>query len=286
MNLSPSLLRQVGLSALWRAGRDASLRLLDEMLPVVCVACEQPLSPGQPSGPGASPRGWCAGCAASLPGLGVQRCPRCGERLAATGSCRHCRHHLPVFDHCIALADYARPLDHLVQAIKFGRQAALAAPLGRLLARACIAGWPAGVPAPDAVVPVPLAPARLARRGFNQARLLARPVAAAFGLTPAHGLLRRTRDTLPASSLDARQRRQVLRAAFTAPPVGPATTLLIVDDVMTTGATLQAAAGALKAAGAVTVVVCVACRTATPAAAAAGDGDGDGDGSDTAADAR
>ena len=239
--------------------------LLDWMLPTVCVACERPLPPGLPAADGGAPRGWCAACAASLPGVDAPRCPVCGERAQASAArpCPACRARPPAIDRAIVLADYARPLDHLIQAIKFGGQSALAAPLGRLLARAAVRGWDAPE-APDAVIAVPMAPARLSGRGFNQALLLARPVAGVFGLRPCRAMLARVRQGAPAASLGASQRRGALEHAFSAHGVKRGASVLVVDDVMTTGATLQAAAIALKAAGAARVVACVAARTRPP----------------------
>lgn len=245
----------------------AATVLLDWMLPAVCVACELPLPAGLPSAQQA-PRGWCETCANRLPGAGAPRCPGCGERMPAHagGRCAVCRARPPATDLTIVLGDYARPLDHLIQAIKFGRQSALAAPLGRLMARAATRCWDAPEP-PDAVIPIPMSASRLADRGFNQALLLARPVAAAFGLKPVRSVLVRVRQGAPASSLGASQRRDALAHAFEAVNLAPGAKVLLVDDVMTTGATLQAAALALKSAGAGRVVACVAARTPAPIAA-------------------
>ncbi len=254
--------------ALLRRLRSGSGLLLDWLLPVVCASCERPLPPGSRE---PAPRGWCEACAAALPGLDARRCSVCGEALGQSGPaiCPRCQAEPPAFDRTIVLADYAPPLDHLVQAIKFDGQSALAAPLGRLMAlaalRACLAGSRPGFdaidPKPAAIVPIPMAPARLSRRGYNQALLLARPVARALGLRIAPAWLRRVREGAPASSLHAAERRSALAQAFIAQRVAPGATVLVVDDVMTTGATLQAAAFALKAAGAAVVVNCVAART-------------------------
>ncbi len=259
----------------WRRLRSGSGLLLDWLLPVVCAGCERPLPPGH-GAPGLrnetrpAPRGWCEACAASLPGLEARRCAVCGEASSATDSkhpvtCPRCRSRPPSFDRTIVLADYAPPLDHLVQAIKFDGQSALAAPLGRLMARAAVRACPAGTHhGADAIVPIPMAAARLSRRGYNQALLLARPIARALGLPIAPTWLRRVREGAPASSLDAGERHGMLARAFVAQRVTPGASVLVVDDVMTTGATLQAAAIALKAAGAAVVVNCVAARTPNP----------------------
>jgi ComF family protein len=252
---------------IWKQERlkRAGALLLDWMLPAVCICCEQ-VVPTPARRDAGRTAGWCEACAQNMPGRTVTRCPVCGERAEpqarAAWPCTRCDADPPAFDQSIVLADYAPPLDHLVQAIKFGRQSALARPLGRLLASAAVRHF-ADIPAlrPDLVVAVPLAPSRLASRGFNQALLLAQPVARALDLRPSRGVLRRVRQGAPASSLGASERREMLENAFVATPLQGRPTVLVVDDVMTTGATLQAAAFALQAAGAGYVINCVAART-------------------------
>jgi ComF family protein len=150
-----------------------------------------------------------------------------------------------------------------IHALKYGGRPVVATPLGRLLADLA----PGVVPAPPAewaegLVPVPLHRARLAERGFNQAELLAAPCAARWRLPVFGRVLVRTRPTPPQTDLDAAARRANVRNAFAVPR--PAEVrgrrLLLVDDVLTTGATADAAAQALRAAGAAAVGVLTLAR--------------------------
>jgi ComF family protein len=114
---------------------------------------------------------------------------------------------------------------------------------------------------PDAILPIPLHRARLARRGYNQALELARPIASLLGLAVLPRALVRTRDTAPQTELDADARRRNLRGAFTAEADAIAgRRVLLVDDVVTTGATVREAAATLIRAGAASVAVAAAAR--------------------------
>ena len=132
-----------------------------------------------------------------------------------------------------------------VQRLKYGRRSELARPLGLLLARYAL-GFAGRV---DCVLPVPLHPARLRARGFNQSALLARPVARALGVRFDPWGLRRVRPTLDQAALAREDRGQNVRGAFVAGVPRPAERVLLIDDVRTTGATLAEAADALLRAG-------------------------------------
>ena len=153
----------------------------------------------------------------------------------------------PALDAARAAFDYAAPLDRLLPRLKIHDDLAA----GRLLAALMLDDprRPAAAAA-TALVAVPLARARLRERGYDQARELARPLARGLGLPLLGEVLHRVRDTPPQSSLGALARRRNLRGAFVAGFVGavPARVLLV-DDVMTTGATLQAAAAPEPRAG-------------------------------------
>jgi ComF family protein len=157
-----------------------------------------------------------------------------------------------------AVFRYAPPLDRLLPRLKFHDDLAA----GRLCA-ALMADVLVDVPRPDALVPLPLHRARLRARGFDQTLELARSLARALALPLRDDLLVRARATDPQSRLDAAARRRNLRGAFTVRGDGPwPAHVALVDDVMTTGATLHAAAAALRRAGVARVDAWVCARVA------------------------
>lgn len=188
----------------------------------------------------------------------AQAAPACGECLRAP----------PPFDRTVCAVDYVFPWDHLIRQFKFHGQVELVEPLARRLAAAVQSRGDSGV---QWVLPVPMTDQRLRERGFDQAWELARRVAAAVQRPARADALVRTLDTLHQTELGRAARQRNLRAAFFVP--GPQraalqqTRVALVDDVMTTGATLREAAAALRRAGAAAVEVWVLARTPAPGAA-------------------
>lgn len=196
----------------------------------------------------------------------VPRCGRCALPLppsagaAATPACARClREPLPL-DACVAALDYGYPWDGLIARFKFHGEPGWAAPFAVLVRAA--PGAAALLARAERVLPLPLAPSRLAGRGYNQALELARHLAP--GRVDADSLLR-TRDTSSQARLDRADRLSNVAGAFAVRPEAVLAlhgrSLLLVDDVMTSGATLAAAALALRRAGARRVSALVLART-------------------------
>jgi ComF family protein len=219
--------------------------ILDLLYPPRCAACREPLGscaeePFCPvcreavdeAGPG------CAVCA--LPGP----LPVCGACLADP----------PAFAAVLAGALLGGPVADAVHALKYRDRPALARPLGRWLASR------AALPPGAAVASVPLARGRRVARGYDQAALLADHLARCAGLPRLRGVLRRTRETPPQVGRTRAERAGNVAGAFAAGPAAAGREVVLVDDVVTTGATADACARALRAAGATRVVVAALAR--------------------------
>lgn len=177
--------------------------------------------------------------------------------------CGRCLAEAPAFDATVAAADYALPVDQLVLQLKFGARLQLAALFAGLL-RDAVLRRPDFI-LPQLLCPVPLGPQRLAERGFNQALEIARPLAKALG-TPLHPrLAARVRETQAQTRTGPAERRRNMRLAFVVLPAARELVrgrhVGIVDDVMSSGQTLNELAAALKRAGALRVSNLVFART-------------------------
>lgn len=221
-------------------------------LPVACQLCGA--DEGSDWGP------ICRECADSIPRLPSHVCRTCGvPRPGAVDRCAACRAHPRAFERARAVAPYAGAAHDLIQRFKYDGVHALGGTLARLL----LARDPFASNAYDAIVAVPLAPARLRKRGFNQAALLARGYAAGRGERyVARALARRGAEAAQAASGRAARRGNVARVfRVTRADAIADRRVLLLDDVLTTGATADACARALREAGARRVDVLVVART-------------------------
>lgn len=222
--------------------------LLGGLWPRHCLVC----------GEACPVEGLCPTCRLSLP-WNLSACRRCALPLPApVAACGHCLRRTPPLTVAHAAFRYEAPLDRLLPRLKFHDDLAAGRLLGGLMAEAL-----ADVERPAALIPLPLHRKRLRSRGFDQTLELATPLARAMRLPLMDGILIRMRETAPQSRLDAPARRRNLRRAFAVRPgVALPAHVALVDDVMTTGATLHAAAEALLRAGVTRVDAWVCARVA------------------------
>jgi len=204
--------------------------IMDFLAPRSCVFCGEP-SEG-------SERSICAACFADLPWSETP--------VSATPG---------IFETSVAMLQYSFPIDVAIKALKFRRKLFYASAFAEILC----AARPLLPPDIDAVLPVPLHWRRKAVRGFNQATELARPVAKSLG-APLVRNVRRQRATPFQSGLDAAERARNLRGAFAITRPHPRTHVLIIDDVVTTGATARALAKRLLSTGVTKVSVLAVAR--------------------------
>ncbi|MFQ5593268.1 MAG: double zinc ribbon domain-containing protein [Anaerolineae bacterium] len=216
----------------WWLARDS---VLDLLFPPQCAGCGQR---GQ----------WlCTDCLAAIERIRPPFCPRCGRPQPQERLCHLCRVEPLTIDGIRSAAYFEGGLRQAIHRFKYGGIQALAGPLAEILVEhQTDNSWPA-----DIIVPVPLHPDRQAERGYNQAELLARAMAARLELPTAEKALERVRATAPQVELDVRQRRSNVAGAFQVQTKDVAShRVLLIDDVCTTGATMDACGQALKTGGA------------------------------------
>lgn len=230
-------------------------RALDLLLPPQCFSCgAETAEPGR----------LCASCFTDSSFIGEPMCHCCGlpfEFEVEPGRlCGVCAAVTPSYDHVRAAAHYEDPLRSALLGFKHGDRTDMAAGFARLLSRA----GRELLDRADVIAPVPLHPRRLWRRRYNQSALISEMLAATHGIAGAPDLLLRKRQTRSQGGLSATARRRNVRGAFTVTdryrPAVSGQHVVIVDDVFTTGATVEACARALKLAGAATVSALVVAR--------------------------
>lgn len=229
--------------------------LIDFALPARCAGCGEVIDEAG---------SFCAGCWSRLEWLGNGGCQCCGLPLAGTeiDMCGRCLSDLPKIDRIRAAVAYDDMSRSIALRLKYGRKVALARTMARYMA-ALRAEWSS-----DAVlVPVPLHRWRLWRRGFNQSGLVARELAKAWGLPVTMDSIRRTKRTQPLKGLNHNQRRKAVAGAFraTAPQQVKGRTVILIDDVLTSGSTAEACARALRRARASRVELICWARVVRPA---------------------
>ena len=205
------------------------------------------LYPPHCGGCGKAGQRWCSDCQQNVQLLPANVCPRCGNAVISAGICELCRANPPVYEALRSWAIFGGPLRNALHRLKYKRDIAL----GEILARHLISLYLSLKWEVDLVVSTPIGVARRAERGYNQATLLALPLALAIGKPLRFNALRKIRETRSQVGLSLAERRSNVHQAFQADAeVVRSKSVLIIDDVATSGATLQACATALLESGA------------------------------------
>lgn len=233
-----------------------------------CVACREPFEPedgadrAESSVDGVLQRFFCPACRAKMKRRMTGFCPYCGEPSlledAPCMPCERCLVRTPPWNDVMFFGVYGGLLRELLLRVKFGGSLACADVLGRLLAALCVEHYEVTVK-PDVIVPMPLDRGRLRERGFNQCREIVRHVSKDMGVPVRSDLLVKVRQVTPQELLN-REQRQNLKQPFHSTGVD-GLFVLLVDDVCTTGATLERATESLLSAGASRVDVAVLARS-------------------------
>lgn len=237
--------------------RSLRKQLAERLYPATCLLC---------GAAGANGRELCAGCHADLP-WNRGACARCAGPLPAgtrtPADCARCLQHPPLHDAAWSPLRYERPVDWLITGLKFHERLGNARVLGELAADLLAPAYRRFPKLrPQLLIPVPLHEARLRQRGYNQAAEIARPLSRLLGIPLEVAGCTRTRATAAQMDLDARHRSVNVRGAFTCTLDLRKKRVAILDDVVTTGHTVNEFARVLKRAGAARVEVWSLARAA------------------------
>ena len=204
--------------------------------------------------------GLCSGCINDLP-HNQFACPVCALPTANASTCANCLNNKkPLLNKSVSLFRYQYPVNLIIQNIKFNSDLVAAKCLGHLLADIILEK---GGVIPECIVPVPMHYSRLRQRGYNPALEIARPVASVLGLPIDIKICKRTRRTKPQTELTEKQRKQNVRNAFSIAGKSYYRHIAIVDDVMTTGSTINELARLLARAGTIKIDVWVCARASS-----------------------
>jgi ComF family protein len=234
--------------------RNLGKLLLDFALPARCAGCAEVID---------EVGAFCPACWAGMEWLGNAGCQRCGLPLAGTEAdhCARCLADPPKIDRMRAVVAYDEIPRSIVLRLKYGRKVALARTMARYMAP-LKGDWDSDT----LVVPVPLHRWRLWGRGFNQAALVARELGRSWDLQADSGILRRSKRTRPLKGLNHSQRRKAVAGAFRAEGDRlKGRTIVLIDDVLTSGSTAEACARALRRAGAGRIELICWARVVRPA---------------------
>lgn len=199
---------------------------------------------------------WCEPCDAAMPYLDMPLCPVCALPTPCGEVCGHCLQTPPAYRHTQASFGYQFPVDRLIQAMKYQEQLALPGIFAeKLLARI------EKTHLPDYLIPMPLHPAKLKRRGFNQALLIAKPLAKALNIPLLSNACHRLRDTPSQTDLPWSERSKNVKDAFSCEMDLTGKHIALIDDVITTGASLNELARAVQNCGAADIRAWVVART-------------------------
>ena len=232
------------LSNSWRLILDSCVQFAHACLPQHCLLCSA----------AAPALALCGKCYAELPWLPAACCPQCALPTHGGQLCGACLSHPPRFDVVTAAFVYEWPLAPLIHQYKYAGNLALA----RLFAHALTTRITGTA---DLIIPMPLAPGRLRERGFNQALEIARAVSGNTGIALAAAACRRVRDSAPQATLPWKERVKNIRGAFVCDANVRGKRVAVIDDVLTTGATLNELARNLRKAGAAEIQGWVVART-------------------------
>lgn len=234
---------------LWRSWASGQYnQLANWLLPRHCLLC----------GAAADASHLCTGCKADLPRIALA-CPQCGVSVQTEGLCAACLHHPPPFTSTIAPLAYKGSVRYLLTQFKFHGRLSHGEPL-RVALHEAVSGRE--IDMPQALIPVPIHPKRLAERGFNQAVELARPLARDLRIPVLLNAVQRQRATVPQFQLSGDERVANVRGAFVLRKgVDMPKHVAIVDDVLTTGATVRELTKLLRKNGCERVDVWCAART-------------------------